>query len=114
MPFLMLGGSLAVASATTRKQQIGAPDVPYWAGDVRFSAVVGKTFFNALSPYATARVFGGPVFWQLDGRDITGTDRYHFQLGAGLSVSLPIGLDVFAEAVPLGERAFSTGAGFSF
>lgn len=114
MPFLLLGGSLAVANATTREDKPGAAEVPYWAGDLRVSGILGKTFFDVLSPYVAARAFGGPIFWRVAGEDVTGTDRYHVQLGFGLSASLPVGLDVFAELVPLGERAVSTGAGFSF
>ncbi len=114
-PFLLLGGTLAFAGATTRAvKPPNAPDVPYYAGDLRLSVVVGKTFFNALSPYAVGRVFGGPIFWQIQGKDVVGTDAYKFQLGAGLSVSLPMGLDAFVEGVPLGEKALSTGLGLSF
>lgn len=78
------------------------------------SAVVGKTFFDTMSPYVVARAFGGPIFWRIEGKDITGTDRYHFQAGAGLSVSTPQGLDVFAEVIPVGEKSVSCGLGFSF
>ncbi|TKD07592.1 hypothetical protein [Polyangium fumosum] len=113
-PFLILGASLAVAGAQTREARPDAPVVPYYAGDLRLSAVAGKTFYDVLSPYALARVFGGPIFWQVDGVDRQGTDRYKFQLGLGLVASLPIGLDVFAEIVPLGERSVTSGAGFSF
>ncbi len=113
-PFVLLGGSLAFASAETREARPGAPTVPYYAGDLRFSVVAGKTFYDVISPYAVARGFGGPIFWRVDGADRIGTDRYKFQVGLGLVASLPIGLDVFAEILPLGERSVTTGAGFSF
>jgi len=117
-PFVILGASLAVAGATTREARQGAPAVPYYAGDLRLGAFVGKTFFNALSPYAVARVFGGPIFWHVEGEHRTGTDRYKYQLGLGLVAAAPLGagraLDVFAEIVPLGERSVTTGAGFTF
>lgn len=113
-PFLLLGGTLAFAGARTQSEEPNSPNVRYFAGDVRLSVVVGKTFFQALSPYAVARVFGGPISWQIKGKNVTGTDAYHFQLGAGLSVAMPLGLDAFVEAVPLGERAVSTGLGYSF
>jgi hypothetical protein len=114
-PFVLFGATLAFAGATTHaKKDPNAPDVSYFAGDLRLSVVVGKTIFQALSPYAVLRGFGGPIRWQLDGKDIAGTDAYKFQVGAGLAVSMPLGLDAFVEAVPLGERAVSTGLGYSF
>jgi hypothetical protein len=113
-PFVILSGSLSVAGARTRRDAPGASEVPYYAGDVRIGAVAGKTFYDVLSAYALGRVFGGPIFWRMGGEDRSGTDRYHFQLGAGVVVALPMGLDAFAEIVPLGERAVSCGAGFTF
>jgi hypothetical protein len=113
-PFVLLGGSLAFAYARTYDERAGGPDVRYTAADLRVSAVAGKTLFDAVSPYVVARAFGGPIFWSLRGADVSGTDRYHFQLGVGLSASAPAGLDVFVELIPLGERAVTCGAGFSF
>lgn len=113
-PFVLLSASLAGAGARTRLSAPGAPEVPYYAVDVRLGAVAGKTFYDALTPYAAARVFGGPIFWRIDGASQTGTDRYHYQLGVGLSVALPMGLDAFAELAPLGERSVSCGMGYAF
>lgn len=113
-PFLLLGGTLAFAGARTQGVAHDAPRVGYVAGDLRLSVVVGKTFFQALSPYALVRGFGGPIWWQINGKDVLGTDAYKFQIGAGLAVALPKGLDVFVEGVPLGEKALSTGLGYSF
>jgi hypothetical protein len=113
-PFVILSGSLSVAGAQTRLDAPGAPNVPYYAGDIRIGAVAGKTFYDVLSAYALARAFGGPIFWRLGGESLNGTDRYHYQLGAGVVVALPMGLDAFAEIVPFGERSVSCGAGFTF
>ena len=77
-------------------------------------ALVGKTFWKTLSPYVGARVFGGPVFWRFADEDVTGTDRYHYQLAAGLLASLPKGVDVYAELAPLGERSVAVGGGVAF
>lgn len=103
VPFVMLSGSLAVTHAPTR---IGT----YFAADVRAGVAVGWLLFDRFTPYATTRVFGGPVFW----RGQTGTDQFHFQLGAGFVLGLPGGFDVVVECVPLGEQALSAGVGFSF
>ena len=113
-PFLLLAGTLAFAGARTQAEVPNAPNVSYVAGDLRLGVVLGKTFFQALSPYAVGRVFGGPIWWQLQGKNILGTDAYKFQIGAGLAVAMPFGLDAFVEAVPLGEKAVSTGVGYSF
>jgi hypothetical protein len=114
-PFLLFGATLAFAGATTREEnKSDAPSVSYLAGDFRLSAVLGKTFFQALSPYLVVRGFGGPIAWQINGKDARGTDTYKFQVGAGLSVSMPRRLDAFLEFVPLGEKALSTGLGYSF
>lgn len=114
MPFLLLGGTLAFAGASTQREVINAPSIRYLAGDLRLSVVVGKTFFQAVSPYAVVRGFGGPIWWQIHGQDVLGTDAYKFQIGAGVAMALPLGLDAFIEGVPLGERALSTGLGVSF
>lgn len=95
----------------------GAPsfnDIPFYALDARVGLIVGKTFWDRLTPYAGIRLFGGPIFWRLHGEDLSGTDKYHFQLALGISSSLPGNIDLFAEAVPLGERAVNIGAGLAF
>ena len=103
VPFVMLSASLAVTHAPTR---VGV----YFAADVRAGVAAGWLLWDRFTPYATARVFGGPVFW----RGQTGTDQYHFQLGAGFVLGLPGGFDLLAECIPLGEQALSAGFGFSF
>lgn len=113
-PFLLLGGTLAFAGATTQGVSPDAPKIEYLGGDLRLSVVVGKTIFQALSPYAVVRGFGGPIWWKIANKDIVGTDAYKFQVGAGLAVAMPWGLDAFIEGVPLGEKALSTGLGYSF
>jgi hypothetical protein len=70
---------------------------------------MGVTLANRVSPYVMARGFGGPVKWQLDGRDITGTDQHHYQLGVGSSISLPFHMSALVDASLLGERSLSLG-----
>ncbi len=103
VPFVQLSGSLAVTQAPTR---VG----PYTAIDARAGVAAGWLLWDRFSPYATLRLFGGPVFWN----GATGGDAYHFQLGAGFVVGLPGGFDLVAECVPLGEQSLSAGLGFSF
>lgn len=103
VPFIMVAGSLAVSG-------VKAAPTTYVAIDVRLTATVGYTFFQRLTPYAVGRLFGGPVFW----RNQTGTDLYHYQVGAGLVVGLPFGFDLSAELIPLGEQRVTAGLGYSF
>lgn len=107
-PFLLLDAGWSSLFAGTE------PDVPYSAHDLRLGGTFGMTFFRLLSPYALARVFGGPVFWELGGAPVQGTDRYHYQLGLGISVLIFSRFDFFVEGVPLGEQGISVGLGFSF
>jgi hypothetical protein len=112
-PFVLLSATLGASGASTRALRADET-VAYTAVDLRLGAVVGKTFFEVLSPYAAARVFGGPILWRFRGEDRMGTDRYHVQVGAGLAVSLPRRFDVFVEIAPLGERSATVGVGRAF
>jgi hypothetical protein len=105
-PFLMLGGSASMSRATTDRL------ATLMAVDIRVTAMVGKTFFQAVTPYVVGRVFGGPVYW--DQLAPVGTDTHHYAVGAGITVRLPAGVDAFAEGIPLGEKSLSAGAGISF
>jgi hypothetical protein len=105
----------AVASFSANRTELaGAPSVNYTAFDLRLGGEFGLNLVNVLHPYALARIFGGPVYWTYAGASVTGTDIHHYQVGAGLAVALPAHLSLFAEGVPLGERAISGGAGFAF
>ena len=115
LPFVILGLSFGASGASTRLS--ASPEAEsglLYAFDFRGGLTVGKTFFKVLSPYAAARLFGGPVLWRLDGAIALGTDVNHYQLAAGLVTALPRGVDVFVEGAPLGERSVSLGGGLSF
>jgi hypothetical protein len=113
-PFVVLTGLLSASTASSQRQGQPADTARYSAFDLRLGAVVGATLWDQLSPYALARVFGGPVFWHYHGEAVTGTDVYHYQLGAGVSWLIANRCDLFFEGVPLGERALSGGASVSF
>ncbi|MCE9572326.1 MAG: hypothetical protein K8W52_04155 [Deltaproteobacteria bacterium] len=106
-PFVALTGSLS--TGLTR----GTADdgtARWWsANDLRGGAMLGKTLGTRWVPYATARVFGGPVFWRRGGERVYGGDHYHFSVGAGLTVRLPGQLDLSIEAMPLGEQSAALG-----
>src|SRR5262249_40425585 len=102
-PFVLLSLSASFSRAST---DVGSVT----AGDLRAGAVVGKTFFERLTPYAAARGFAGPVSWQ----GLSGGDPPHYTIGGGATLRLPGGIDVMAEGMALGERSVAIGAGVSF
>lgn len=110
-PFLAL---TAVLSASTARTHHEDRSTRYTAFDLRLGAAFGATFFDVLSPYALARVFGGPIFWRYENKAVTGTDAYHFQLGAGLAWRIAERVDLFVEGVPLGERVLTGGVSAIF
>jgi hypothetical protein len=114
-PFLILGISGGASGARTRDEGYVSTTEGATAGlyafDVRGGLTIGKTFWNRISPYAAARVFGGPVFWSYGGSSVLGGDQYHFQMGIGLVAALGRGFDAFVEGIGAGERALTLGVG---
>jgi len=110
--FGLLTSGLSVSGARTHRT--GSPSASYAAVDLRLGGQLGVELLDVLRPYALARVFGGPVFWRHADEDVTGTDTHHFQIGAGLAVSLGRSGSIFAEGIPLGERAASAGVAVVF
>jgi hypothetical protein len=113
-PFLLFTGQIAFAATSTRQTGSDAAAVGYHALDARMGAVVGWTVWRAVTPYALARAFGGPIYWQAEGNDQIGTDVHHYQFGAGIDILVLQALDVFFEGVPLGEQGLAAGAGLAF
>ncbi len=114
-PFVILTSNLSFSTAKTEPTGFATGgNTSYTAFDLRVGAMVGTTIAQVLSPYAVARVFGGPVYWAYQGEDVTGTDAHHYQLGAGLTFVAAGRVNVFAEGVPLGERSFAAGTAFAF
>jgi hypothetical protein len=110
--FALLTSALSVSGTHTRLA--GGAAVGYQALDVRLGGQLGVELVELLRPYVVARVFGGPVFWRHAGEAVTGTDTHHFQIGGGLALGLGPTWNVFAEAVPLGERALAAGVAARF
>ncbi|HTA88144.1 MAG TPA: hypothetical protein VK745_01160 [Polyangiaceae bacterium] len=105
--FLLLTSLLSFSAAETQLQ--GQPSIGYEAFDLRLGAEFGTTLFGVLRPYVPVRVFGGPVYWKYQGESVTGTDTHHYQVGLGLGVAISRRIGLFAEGIPLGERALSLG-----
>ena len=119
VPYVVLSATLGVTLARTAfpgDRAAGAVEErgSYLGTDFRFGATVGKTFFGWLSPYASARVYGGPVVWKDRGETLLGSDRYHVQGALGAVFILPENLDLFVEASPGGEQGAFGGLGWRF
>lgn len=107
-PAIDLSGTLGFTWGRTSGPDGGRSD--YRAADLRVGAQaswpVGQSFF----PYAAARVFGGPVRWEIGGASVTGSDVHHYQLAVGSGFALgPV--VVFAELAPVGEQGAALGIG---
>jgi hypothetical protein len=117
-PFVILTATLSFSAASTHPTPSGnagaADNVSYEAFDLRVGALVGTTIFEVLSPYVVGRGFGGPVLWQYQGADVTGTDAHHFQIGAGANLLIARRVSLFAEGIPLGERSVAAGGAVAF
>jgi hypothetical protein len=105
-PFLLASATLG-ASRTTAISDDGQRH-PLNSSDLRLAVLLGKSF-GPVVPFLGARAFGGPVSWRLGGKPVVGSDVHHYAVGAGLTVRLPARLDLFAEAMPLGERSATGG-----
>ncbi len=82
----------------------------YSAADLRFGARAAWQIARGLYPYVAARVFGGPVNWELDGEEVTGSDVHHYNLAVGAAAQFgPVGL--FLEWAGLGEQGLFAGLG---
>jgi hypothetical protein len=111
-PFALLSLSFAASAASTNPIGSSTSD-SLVSTDVRLGMVLGKTVARVLTPYVAARVFGGPIFWTIDGRGTTGTDDYHVQVGFGFSLtSGRVGAHL--DVAPLGERSLAAGCGVAF
>jgi hypothetical protein len=111
-PFLAVSGSLAASGVTTV-----APDgarAPLTSVDAGLSASAGWPIAGVVAPYVGAKVFGGPVWWTLDGASTTGSDVNHWQVAFGIAASLPLGIDVLAEWAPFGARSAVAQVGWTF
>jgi hypothetical protein len=109
--FVLLTSSLSFAAARTH---LGSEaSVGYEAFDLRLGTELGVELAKIFRPYVAVRAFGGPVYWHHQGAAVTGTDTHHYQVGAGAGVRLTRTLNLFAEGIPLGERAVSLGVGLS-
>ena len=111
-PFVALSASLAASGVNTTGP--GGVTAPLTSLDAGLSASAGKSIAGIVAPYVGAKVFGGPVFWQIGGASTTGTDVAHWQVAFGAAASLPFGIDLLVEWAPFGARSATGQVGFTF
>ncbi len=110
-PFIVLSTTLGgLGTRTLRETDHGS----YHAIDFRFGATVGKTFDGWFSPYASAKLFGGPIFWNVNDELTVGSDQFHIQGSLGAVFVLPEAVDFFVEGSPGGEQAVFGGMGIRY
>jgi hypothetical protein len=110
--FVSTAFTIGVSATHTTNPDLGRTSLV--AQDNRISAVAGKTVGGVFSPYATVRLFGGPVMWHRGDQDVTGGDVHHYGIGAGGSFTISGVVDVVGEATLIGEKTFSLGVSVSF
>jgi len=106
--FVTATGTFAASRSATAANDDGVGRVGLTAVDFRGGLMAGVRL-GPLSPYVLARGFGGPVLWTLDDERVSGTDRYKYQLGAGVTVATARGVSIAVDASLAGERALSAG-----
>ncbi len=114
-PFVVASGALGASTFSTDGPAGERSRMS--AGDLRAGLVVGKTFFDVVSPYVAVRGFFGPVSWRARvagaPKDLDGGDAHHYQLGGGF-VTGHRGVDLAVEVMPLGEERYVVALGVSF
>jgi hypothetical protein len=111
-PFVALSASLAASGVNTTGP--GGVKAPLTSLDAGLSVSAGKAIAGVVAPYVGAKIFGGPVFWQIGGASATGTDVAHWQVAFGAAASLPLGIDLLVEWAPFGARSAVGQAGWAF
>ena len=111
-PFVALSASLAASGVHTTGP--GGVKAPLTSLDAGLSVSAGKSIAGVVAPYVGAKVFGGPVFWELAGASVTGTDVAHWQVAFGLAANLPLGIDLLVEWAPFGARSAVGQVGLTF
>jgi len=111
-PYVDLSGYFGLTWTNTTSPDVDG-ETGYSASDLRFGARAGWDIAGNIAPYIAGRVFGGPVQWELDGDDVTGSDIHHYQLAVGAAVPVG-GIALYAEWAGLGEEALSAGLSASW
>lgn len=113
-PFVTTSMGYSMSFAGARERSGAREGSALSASDARLGALIGVTLWRTWVPYAAARFFAGPVLWEQDGLERTGSDRHHYAVGAGSTVMLNDRTSLTVDGTVLGERtlAFALSAAF--
>jgi len=100
-------------SASEVEDKVTKQKTDYNSYDLRLGSRASWNLDSKLFPYVAARLFGGPVNWELNGEDVLGEDIYHYQVAFG-AAALFGKLGVFTEWAGIGEKSLSAGLSYSF
>ena len=101
------------ASSTKTEDALRQTQTSYFSTDLRLGGRASWIINDTIFPYLTARVFGGPVSWELENTDVMGTDIHHYQFALGTAVQFG-GTGVFVEWAGVGEKALSAGLSYAW
>lgn len=101
------------SSASKIKDSVTKQKTDYNSYDLRLGGRASWNLDGKLFPYLAARVFGGPVNWELNGEDVMGSDIHHYQVALG-AAALFGKFGVFTEWAGIGEKSLSAGLSYSF
>jgi len=99
-------------SASEIKDSITKQKTDYNSYDLRLGGRASWNLDDKLFPYVAARLFGGPVYWELNGEDVLGQDIHHYQVAFGAAARFGT-VSVFTEWAGLGEKSLSAGISVS-
>ncbi len=106
--------SLFLSGSTTEiEDPITKNRTRYASSDLRLGARASWNIKNRAFPYLSARVFGGPVYWVLDDKEVIGTDINHYQIAIGTAVQFNR-IGTFIEWAGMGEKAVSIGLSYAW
>lgn len=106
--------SVFLSAASTKTENPTTQDkTNYFSSDLRFGGRASWNIKGWVFPYIAGRAFGGPVSWELDDLDVTGTDIHHYQFALGTAIQFG-SVGTFAEWAGLGEKALSIGLSYAW
>jgi hypothetical protein len=106
-PYLDLSVTLG-ASITETENSVDKSKTKYMSTDLRFGARGSWNYKNRVFPFTAVRVFGGPVMWEINGKDVTGSDIYHYMMSVGSAFKFG-SMVLSLEWAGLGERSLKVG-----
>ncbi|MBZ0265645.1 hypothetical protein K8I28_13360 [bacterium] len=110
MPYIDFSLFLS-GSSTEIKNPNNNSKTSYVSSDLRLGGRASWNVKNFLYPYASARIFGGPVRWTLDGQDVTGSDIHKYQIAVGAAIQFRY-IGTYFEFAGIGEKAMSIGVSY--